>query len=304
MRQNVVLKFNTFAAGLLGLAIAASVAGCNKGAATQSRSTAGADSAAAVDATREAELQARSQQLAQRETELAAREQEQERTRQLAAEAAQRQREVAAKSAAAKKAALARSTPVPNARSASVDSERSRPARRSADPIEVPAGTQLTVALSSDLSTKTGKPGDAFEARLVSDLVIDGRRLAAAGSRVTGTITEVISGSNSIGAIPKLALKFDNLELTGGRQIPISSELVQEGQSEKGRDTAKILGGAAAGAIIGHQVKNNDTGTVIGGLLGGAAGAVVAKKTGTEVQLAAGSTLTITLNEAFKVASI
>jgi hypothetical protein len=160
------------------------------------------------------------------------------------------------------------------------------------------------VALASDLSTKTAKPGDPFDAHLASDLVIDNHRVAPAGSRLTGTVAEVVSGSNAIGAIPKLSLKFDHLELSDGRRIPLSGEFTELGKSEKGRDTAKILGGAAAGAIIGHQVKDNDTGTVVGGLLGGAAGAVIAKKTGTEVQLAAGSTLTITLGQAVRVAGI
>jgi hypothetical protein len=64
-----------------------------------------------------------------------------------------------------------------------------------------------------------------------------------------------------------LTLRFEQLELADGRQIPISAELVQQGESEKGRDTAKILGGAAAGAIVGHEVKKNRTGSIVGGLL-------------------------------------
>ncbi len=76
---------------------------------------------------------------------------------------------------------------------------------------------------------------------------------------------------------------------------------MQTGQSEKVRDTAKILGGVAAGAVLGHQVKTNNRGKVIGGLLGGAIGAVAARKTGTEVELPAGSTLTLTTGEPFTV---
>ena len=100
-----------------------------------------------------------------------------------------------------------------------------------------------------------------------------------------------------------LSLALDHLELSNGERIAISGELVQQGKSEKVQDTAKIVGGAAAGAIVGRQVKHNDAGTIIGGLLGGAAGAVAAKMTGTEVEFAAGSPLTIILGEAFKVAS-
>jgi hypothetical protein len=132
--------------------------------------------------------------------------------------------------------------------------------------------------------------------------MIDNRVAVPSGTRVTGTITDVISGSKAIGAIPMIGLKFDSLALRG-QQIPIRGELKEQGKSEKGQDTAKILGGAAAGAILGHQVKKGTSGKVIGGLLGGAVGAVAAKKTGSEVQLASGSTLTITLGEGFQVRS-
>lgn len=298
MRKNVIMGSSAITAGLLGLAIAAALTGCTGGAASQQQSTAVATDRAADDA-RAAELEVRAQQLALREAELAAKEQEQAMARQQAAEAAQRQRE-----AAAKKAAVARSTPVKDTTASSTTPARRQAPRPASKPIEIPAGTPLTVALASDLSTKTAKPGDAFDAHLASDLVINERRVASAGSRLTGTVTEVVSGSNAIGAIPKLSLKFDRLELRGGRQIQISGEFTEQGKSEKGRDTAKILGGAAAGAIIGHQVKENDTGTVVGGLLGGVAGAAIAKKTGTEVQLAAGSTLTVTLDQTVKVAGL
>jgi hypothetical protein len=157
------------------------------------------------------------------------------------------------------------------------------------------------VALSSDLSTKTAKPGDAFEARLVSDLVVDGRRAAPAGSVVTGTVTDVISGSKTIGGNPTLGLRFDSLVLENNHKIAINGELVEKGKSDTARDTAKILGGAAAGAILGHQVSSGSGGKIVGGILGGAIGAVVAKNTGTEVELPENSTLTIALSAPIEV---
>jgi hypothetical protein len=165
----------------------------------------------------------------------------------------------------------------------------------------VPAGTQLTFALSSGLSTKTAQLGDPFKARLVSDLVIDGRVAAPAGTRVTGSVMDVVSGSKRIGGVPMLTLALERLVLRDGQKIDITGTLVQQGKSDTGRDTAKILGGAAAGAIIGHQVDDDRRGTVIGGLLGGAAGAVAAKKTGTEVVIPAGEKITIEVGAPFEV---
>ena len=168
-------------------------------------------------------------------------------------------------------------------------------------PITVPGGTQLVVALDQDLSSKTATEGQPFEARVANSIVIDGRVAVPAGSRVSGTVTDVISGSCKIGGVPTLGLAFDSLVTPDGQRIRIDGELVEHGSSERGRDTAKILGGAAAGAVLGHQVKNSNTGKILGGLLGGAVGAVAAQKTGTEVEIAAGSELTISLGQGFQV---
>jgi hypothetical protein len=292
MLKNVVLNSKTLAAGLLTVAVAAALSGCSRGS-TEEVST---------NDVRAAEMDARLARLEQREADFAAKEQEQqqaqqqeeEKARQQAEAAAAREREAAAKAAEAKKA---RPAPV---RVASIAPPTKVPPPRP-QPIDVPAGTSLTFALSSDLSSKTVKPGDVFEARLASDLMIDGRRAVPAGARVTGTVAEVVSGSNTIGAIPKLGLTFSTLDLENGARVAINGHYTAEGESEKGRDTAKILGGAAAGAVIGHQVNDDRRGTVIGGILGGAAGALAAKKTGTEVQLTAGSTVTVTLSSGFRV---
>jgi multicomponent K+:H+ antiporter subunit A len=122
-----------------------------------------------------------------------------------------------------------------------------------------------------------------------------------AGATLVGSITHVVSGSRQIGATPVIALRFDHLVAADGKQIPISGELDERGASERGRDTAKILGGAAAGAVIGNQSRNNDRGRLIGALVGGAIGAIAAKNTGTEVSLQDGAALTIALDKPFTV---
>ncbi len=118
--------------------------------------------------------------------------------------------------------------------------------------------------------------------------MVDGKVAVPIGTRVTGTVTDVISGSRGIGKTPMIGVRFSQLELENGQTIMITGDLVEEGKSERGQDTAKILGGVAAGAVLGHQVKTNNRGKVIGGLLGGAIGAVAAQKTGSEVTLAGG----------------
>lgn len=239
-------------------------------------------------------------QLAQREAKVADQEQKlasEKKEAEAAAAKAAAARDATLQARAAKKAAASRAA----ASKAAASSGPSAPPKPVIQSVEVAAGTPLTVALSSDLSSKTARPGDSFEATVASNLMVNGRIVVPTGTRVTGNVTEVISGSHAIGAVPMLGLKFNQLELEDGQSIPITGELMEQGPSEKVRDTAKILGGAAAGAILGHQVKTNNSGKVIGGLLGGAVGAIAAKNSGTEVQLASGSTVTITTGDAFTV---
>jgi biotin carboxyl carrier protein len=239
--------------------------------------------------------QSSADELAAREAELRIREEELA-TREAALAEAQSQAAVSPPPPAA----AARPAPKPAPAAAPVASKPAaviaKPAPApAAQPIVVPEGTQLSLALTDDVSTKTAKVGDTIRATLVRDVRVDGKLAIAAGTTVAGQITDVVSGSNKIGGVPRLGMSFDRLELPGNRDVPISGLVTQRGKSDNTRDTVKIVGGAAAGAILGNEVKGGDKGKVIGGLLGGAIGAVAAQKTGTEVKLVAGTELAIAL---------
>ena len=261
---------------------------------TQSSTESAAD-AAKAEAAAAAELEAREADLARRENELAMTQREQEVARR-ESELAAKEKSSAAK-VAAKKAAAA---PRPVAVAATPRPATPAPAAVPVVPVVVPAGTQLSIGLSSPVSTKTATIGDPVDARLASDVVIDGRRAVLAGAPVRGRVTEVVSGSRKIGGTPTLGMAFDGLELEDGSTVMISGRLVQQGKSDTGRDTAKILGGTAAGAVIGHQI-DDDKGTVIGGILGGAAGALAARKTGGEIDVPAGTVMAFVVDQPFQV---
>jgi Glycine zipper 2TM domain len=244
------------------------------------RKKAEADAAAAA-ATREAQLALQQSELKAQERDLAQREAKLEKERAAA------KKESAAKPAAKPPAATPAAVAVP-----------AKPVPKS---VTVPAGTALNFALASDLNTKSAKIGDTFRAKLTSDVVIDGHVAVPSGTVVVGQVTKVVSGSQQIGATPTISLRLDSLEYSGGKTLPISGEYTSTGKSEKGQDTAKIVGGAAAGAILGHQVNNKSSGTIIGGLLGAGAGTLVAKNTGSEVKLPAGTEVSIALATPLKV---
>lgn len=269
---------------IVALGALGTLAACNRG----------APPAAAEDpalAAKQAELQQREAELAAREAELAAR------------EAAPAATPSPAPAAAPKPVVQAPKPPAPKpAASSSADAGAAKPVASTSKPapaaptrITVPTGTLLSLSLDSALTSKTAKVGDPVRARVTSDVNVDGRVAIPAGATVAGSVIQVVSGSDRIGGVPTLGISFDRLELAGGRDVPIAGEITQSGKSDTGRDTAKIVGGAAAGAILGHQVKGGDKGKVIGGLLGGAIGAVAAKKTGTEVTMAEGTAMTLAL---------
>ena len=314
-----VTPSRALAAALLGLALAA----CEK---PPPAPVAG--DPAPAETSREAELAARERLIAEREAAVAAKEQQENEAAARTAAAAEteaarvkaeaeaaaaaqadkaraaadRSRLAAERAAADKKAARERAALAESERRREDAAASATRAAVAARPLEVSAGTRLAVALKQSLSSKTAQPGERFEAVLTSDVVTaDGRVAVPAGATLVGTITQVISGSRSIGATPVIGLRFEHLVTADGQRIPISGELDERGASERGRDTAKILGGVAAGAVLGNQSSNNDRGKLIGGLLGGAIGAIAAKNTGTEVALEDGAPLTIALNAPFTV---
>jgi hypothetical protein len=285
---------STPAAVLLAGVSVFAIAACGSGSASQNAAannaataadSTPADAAATAAADQQAaDLAAREQELARREAELQAK---------LAATAPTPK----PVSSAAKAPAPRPAAPAPVATTASLK----QPAPVAAPPpppVTIPAGTQMSVKLNSAYSTKTTTLGETVNAELASDLVVDGRRVARAGAPISGTVTEVTSGSHKIGAVPALKIDFTQLVVANGSTSPVHVRVMQKGASEKGRDTAKIAGGTAAGAIIGHQV-DSDKGKVIGGILGGAAGAIAAHKTGTEVEIPAGSVVPANVRTAF-----
>ena len=288
-----------------GLAVLA-LAGCGKSTpdaastpATDPAATPAADAAAAAAeqaaAEQAAAIAAKEQELADREAALKQQEIEAElQKRELEAQAAQ---QAAAAAAAAKKAA-ARPKP---AQVAAAPAPKPAAPPPPPPPLVVPPGTPISIEVTSAVSTKTAAVGNRVQGRLASDILVGGRRAVAAGAPVSGVITQVVSGSKKIGGTPMLAINFDTLDV-GGRAIAINAPLAVQGKSETAKDTAKVIGTGAAGAVIGHQVSHKN-GAIVGGILGTAGGLAIAKNTGNEVEIASGSVVGATLNGGFEVAA-
>ncbi len=267
---------------LVPVALAAlALVACGKKPAEDPLATADDPAAAQAAADEAADMQARQEELARREAELALKEKE---------------RELADREALLAKANAPKPKPAPVAAAPAPSKPKPKPAPVAAGPKDyvVPSGTSLSVQLPAEISTKTAKVGQRLTGNLTNDVVVDGKVVARAGAPVQGSITEVISGSKTIGGKPTLGITFDSLTFEGGDR-PINARITQVAdKSDKGRDSAKIAGGAVAGGVVGHQI-DSDKGKIIGALIGAAAGTAAAKKTGKEVVLPAGTVVGMTL---------
>lgn len=247
--------------------------------------------AAAPDATAEQQAQ-QDAVIKQREEELNRREQElalQEREKALA------DREAALAKAKEPPPKQVAAAPKPAAPKPAAPKPAPTPVAAGPKDYVIPAGTSLSVQLPAEISTKTAKVGQRISGNLTQDLVVNGKTVAKAGALVQGSVTEVISGSNTIGGKPTLTLDFDNITSEGGDR-PMNARVTQVSEkSDKAGDTAKIAGGAAVGGVVGHQISHKN-GAIIGALIGAAAGTAAAKKTGKEVVLPAGTVVGITLD--------
>jgi outer membrane lipoprotein SlyB len=92
-------------------------------------------------------------------------------------------------------------------------------------------------------------------------------------------------------------LSFDSLRMSDGRRVDIRARVVS--LEEEGLDKSKAGLGALIGGILGAVVDGKQ-GAVIGGILGG--GGTVVASTGDDVELPAGTILTIRLDRPAMVA--
>jgi hypothetical protein len=95
-----------------------------------------------------------------------------------------------------------------------------------------------------------------------------------------------------------LSLSFDRVLTSAGSGVPMSAAMTRAG-SKSGKKTAGIIGGSAAGgALLGKILGGNTRSAAIGSVAGGAIGTGIAAGTsGADVELSAGSLLTVKLDQ-------
>jgi hypothetical protein len=156
------------------------------------------------------------------------------------------------------------------------------------------AGTVLPLVLGSTVASNTSQVGDRVMATLAEDVSEDGRVLLPAGTEVMGRVT-VAKESGRVKGRARLVLEFDEVRDGGSSYRVEVSPVDVTADSSKSKD-AKIAGGAAAaGALIG-AITGGGKGALKGTAIGGAAGgAAVLATRGKEVELPAGTHVSVKL---------
>lgn len=145
-------------------------------------------------------------------------------------------------------------------------------------PLVVPADTVLAVVLDQTLSSKTSKSGDRFSATVESPVEVEGKVAIPKGARVEGIVKDAKAAGRFKGA-SVLSLTLTSVTVNG-KEYQIETSAPTLGKKGKGKRTAAMVGGGAAGGALIGGLAGGGKGAAIGGLIGAAAGTGGAGLTG------------------------
>jgi hypothetical protein len=158
----------------------------------------------------------------------------------------------------------------------------------------LPAGTSLSLTLSTPLTTKTAQIGDTFAAVLTEPIILGNRVAIPAGTVVYGHVAATHQPGKLSGR-GMMQLAFDSIEFEERRYNVASVGDTIWGKGGAAKDAGLIAGGAAAGAIVG-KILGGSAGK--GAVVGGAAGTAASMLTrGPQLELEAGAPINFTLEK-------
>ena len=116
----------------------------------------------------------------------------------------------------------------------------------------ISAGSRFRIAVISEHSSKTAKVGDPVEGRLKNDLVISGRLVAKAGSKVVGKISSAeparkllhaeLSSKRWMRANGAIGLNFYEIVTDSGEHLPLSAMPARQARIVKNMNEGRVLG--------------------------------------------------------------
>jgi hypothetical protein len=162
--------------------------------------------------------------------------------------------------------------------------------------VVVPASSVVGLKVETPLSSETARVEDRVEARVIRDVMADGRLAIPAGTRVLGDVTLVERGGKMKDKA-RLGVRFHTLVLADGTQVPFRTDAIMREGSSPGSESARKIGGAAIGGAIIGAIMGGAKGAAIGGATGAGAGsAVVMAGDRNAATLPSGTAVTVRLN--------
>jgi len=108
----------------------------------------------------------------------------------------------------------------------------------SAPAVDLPAGTPLSVRLTTGVSSRASHPGDAVAAALIAPVEIEGQTVLPAGWTLRGTVSE----AGRLGGRASLRLDFSELVDDDDEGSPIATRVVAVDNSRESVDDGRIVG--------------------------------------------------------------
>ncbi len=157
-------------------------------------------------------------------------------------------------------------------------------------PLVIPADTVIVVVLDQTITSKTNKSGDKFTATVESPIEVEGKVAIPKGARAEGVVNEAKAAGRFKGGAA-LSLTLTSVTVNG-RDHEIQTSGATMSSKGKGKRTAVMVGGGAAGGAAIGAVAGGGKGAAIGALIGAAAGTGGAGLTGNrDITLAAETAL-------------
>jgi hypothetical protein len=145
-------------------------------------------------------------------------------------------------------------------------------------PLVVPADTVIAVVLDQTLSSKTSQSGERFSATVESPVEIEGKVAIPKGARAEGVVRDAKAAGRFKGA-SALSLELTSINV-GGKDYEVQTSSATMSRKGKGKRTAAMVGGGAAGGAAIGALAGGGKGAAIGALIGAAAGTGGAGLTG------------------------
>lgn len=160
--------------------------------------------------------------------------------------------------------------PLPNYQAQQYTPQYSQPLQGNV--VMVPIGTTFSATTTSSVSSATATLGENVSWVLGSDFYYGGKLIAAAGSRINGTVT-VLKKAGFAGRNGQICIRFTNILTPMGQMIPISAVIQTD-------DGTGILHAAAAKDTAIEYTKDVGIGAGTGAALGTAMGALAGGSVG------------------------